>query len=421
MQSAPKRVLIIEDDASIAQIIRILLEEAGHEVVHATDGQAGLDRAARERFDLFVLDLLIPRVHGYEVIQRLRASFRTRRVPIVVLSAKAYPPDQRKAMEVGADAFLAKPFEVDALTALVQRLLDTVRVRFWGVRGSIATPGPDTVRYGGNTPCVTVEWGRSLLILDAGTGIRPLGLTLQAEAAGQPLDLKMLITHTHWDHIQGFPFFVPAYVPGNKLEIHGPHSVDKPLEKVLRGQMDHAYFPVSLGDMAADIRVHEVREPSFQLGDFKITAQYVNHPGVTMAYRIEAGHAVVTYATDVEPYRTLLARDDDAGRSAEYGDDRDGDLMNLIRGADLYIADAQYTEADYRTKRGWGHSCYLDAIQLGARAGARRIALFSHDPMHDDAAIDRKVEDARRVAREQGLAMDVIPAIENEVIELPPA
>jgi len=273
------------------------------------------------------------------------------------------------------------------------------------------------VRYGGNTPCVTIERGRDLLILDAGTGIRPLGVALQAGARGKPLDLKMLITHTHWDHIQGFPFFVPAFVPGNRLEIHGPPSLDKPLEKVLKGQMDPEYFPVALGDMAANIEVNEVREPNFQAGVFSVQATYVNHPGVTMAYRVTVGDQSVVYATDTEPYRRRLpGAEGEDSVATEYANGRDGMLIDFVRGADLYIADSQYTPDDYRMKRGWGHTCYPDVVEVALAAKAKRVALFSHDPMHDDDAIDKKVAHCKELA--EGQDLEVIPAIEGEAIEL---
>jgi len=418
--SEKAHILVVEDDDTVRRLVTTALTNAGYEVQAVPDGQAGLEAAMACRPDLVVSDLLTPRMHGYELIAQLRAHPGTRRVPVIVLSGKAYVADQRKALEMGATAFLAKPFREVELLRAVGRVLDVPRVHFWGVRGSIATPGRDTVRYGGNTPCVTVERGRDLLILDAGTGLRPLGVALQAEAGGKPLDLKMLITHTHWDHIQGFPFFVPAYVPSNRLEIHGPPSLDKPLEKVLRGQMDPEYFPVALGDMAAKLEVHEVREPNFSLGPFEVESIYVNHPGVTMAYRIRIGDKIITYATDTEPYRRLVPGADN-GKDPEaeaYATERDLRLQGLVEDSDLYIADSQYSPADYETKRGWGHTCYRDAITLAIAARAKRVALFSHDPMHDDNAVDRKLAECRQMASESGAPLEVLAAIEGESIDL---
>jgi len=423
--SETQRVLVIEDEEALRDLLQDILEEEGFVVDVAQDGLAGLEAAERQTPDLVITDLLTPRMHGYEVIRRLRASDRTRRTPIIVVSGQAYPTDQQKALDLGAQLFLVKPFRASALLAAVARVTHTLKVRFWGVRGSIAAPGPETIRYGGNTPCITLERGRDLLILDAGTGLRKLGLTLQAEATGRgPLDLDMLITHTHWDHIQGFPFFVPAYVPGNKVQVWGPPSMEKPLGKVLRGQMDPAYFPVGLGAMAAELTINEIREPEFQVGPFTVKAIYINHPGITMAYRVELDGMVVTYATDTEPYRTLLGWDDDETRHGEktaYGGKRDEELVAFAREADLYIADSQYTPSEYKQKRGWGHTCYTDAIQVALEAKARRVALFSHDPMHDDDMLDEKLAHCQRIAAEAGGELEVIAAIEGEHVTLEPA
>jgi len=412
---------VIEDEQDLREIFQLVLASGGYDVQVVEDGQQGLKAFQTFQPDVVITDLLMSRMHGYEFIRSLRAMPQGQRVPIIAVSGQAYPSDQRRAVELGACSFLAKPFKRNDLLGLVDGLLRTVRVRFWGVRGSIAAPGPETIRYGGNTPCVTIERGRDLLILDAGTGLRKLGVCLQAEAMGKPQQLHMLITHTHWDHIQGFPFFVPAYVPGNRLDVYGPPSVEKPLEKVLRGQMDPAYFPVALGDMAADVHVHEVRDPNFQVGPFKVSAKYVNHPGITMAFRIELDGTTITYATDTEPYRFLLAdRHQPDADMAGYGGRRDAELVNFAADADLYIADSQYTPEEYEHKRGWGHTNYLDAVEVALAARARRVALFSHDPMHDDAMIDEKLRRCQEVATQRGGRLEVHAAVEGMALELSP-
>lgn len=420
MQTEPRRILVVEDEELIRTVLITALESAGFEVLAVDDGQSALEALDSFRAELVLVDLMMPRMHGYELIQRLRAAPRTHRLPVLVMSGKPYAADQRKAIELGGTAFISKPFSPTALVALVRGILDSTRVRFWGVRGSIATPGPETVRYGGNTPCVTIEHGRDLLILDAGTGLRKLGLTLHAEAAGRPLDLLMLITHTHWDHIQGFPFFVPAFIPGNTLHVMGPPSIDKPLEKVLRGQMDPEYFPVALGELAAAVRVDEVREKSFSIGPFQVESHYVNHPGVTMAYRIQIGGHIITYATDTEPYRTLLTEErSQVHEELAYAENCDRQLVDFARGSHVYIADSQYSPEDYVVKRGWGHTCYEDAVSLGMAAEVERLVLYSHDPMHDDAAIDRKLARSRQMVADAGSSVEVFAAVEGECIDLP--
>jgi len=423
LPNRPHRLLVIEDDPGLRDVFRLALETAGYEVEVVEDGGAGLSAAFERQPDLVITDLLTPRMHGYEFIRRLRATPHGVRMPIIVVSGQAYATDQRRAIELGACGFLPKPFQRQQLLDIVKRSLSQVRVRFWGVRGSIAAPGPETIRYGGNTPCVTIERGQDLLILDSGTGLRKLGVCLQAEAKRTPQHIRMLITHTHWDHIQGFPFFVPAYVPGNRLDVYGPPSVEKPLEKVLRGQMDPAYFPVALGDMAAEIVVHEVREPEFDVGPFRVSAMYINHPGITMAFRIDIDGVVVTYATDTEPYRFLLAdrNADPESELADYGGKRDGELARFAANADLYIADSQYSPEEYNMKRGWGHTCYTDAVELAMAAQARRLALFSHDPMHDDDMVDEKLRRCKELVASRGSDLVVHAAIEGQSIDIEPA
>jgi len=415
-----RRVLVVEDEPDVREVITEILKRAGYEVEPTADGRTAVTRARQDLPDAVVLDLMIPGLHGFEVIQHLREDETTQDIPIIVLSAKPYPADQRKALMMGANQFLLKPFEPRRLVAAVGREFERTKVTFWGVRGSIAVPGAETVHYGGNTPCVSVEHDDTMLILDAGTGIRRLGLRLHRLARGKPLKVHLLISHTHWDHIQGFPFFVPALIPGNDIAIYGPPSVEKPLDKVLRGQMDPQYFPVALGDMAAKIHVTELRGEPFEIGPFRVSYGYLNHPGVTLGFRIEVDGRVVVYAPDNEPYRHLLARlaSEDGADAALYGRHRDNGLVSLFADADLVIADAQYTPDEYKTKMGWGHSCYLDTVEVAMAARARRLALFSHDPMHDDESVDRKLAHCRQVVAERGSALEVIASMEGLVVDL---
>lgn len=413
------RILLIEDDPVFRELTAATLEQAGYDVALAEDGATGLALARSDSFDAIVVDLMMPRMHGFEVIQRLRSHYQTFRTPLLVYSAKIYESDQRKVIALGADGFLQKPVSAESLQAALSEALKCVKVTFWGVRGSVAAPGPETVRYGGNTPCVTIDYDGRTLILDAGTGIRKLGLVLQAEAKEKPIDLDLLITHTHWDHIQGFPYFVPAYLPRNTVRVHGPRSLSKPLDKVLRGQMDPEYFPVALGDMAANIIVQDVRDEVIDLGAFQVRHTFMNHPGVTLGYRIEVGGVAIAYATDTEVFTRLLQHTmDDKDQAAGLGRRMDDDLAKLVNGADLYIGDAQYTPEEYTGKVGWGHSSCEDAVRLAVHSGAKRFALFSHDPMQDDEAVDKKVAQCKTLVQELDGTTEVFGAYEGQTIIL---
>jgi phosphoribosyl 1,2-cyclic phosphodiesterase len=294
-----------------------------------------------------------------------------------------------------------------------------MQIRFWGTRGSIAAPGPETTTYGGNTSCVEVRCGTQIIIFDAGTGIRALGLSLMKEFAGRPLTIHLFISHTHWDHIQGFPFFLPAYLPTTTIHIYGSQGQGRPLEKVLRGQMDTDYFPVALGDMNSILHVHEFKGKPFQIGEAAVAAMYLNHPGMTLGYRVTHAGSSVVYATDNEPFeQTLphLGHRAEAGR--DFGQRLDAELVRFIAGTDLYIADAQYTDEEYPARIGWGHSSIGATVEVAAEARVRALAFFHHDPLHDDTTVAAMEAAAQGLIAARGSAVHCFAAREGQVLEI---
>jgi len=282
-------------------------------------------------------------------------------------------------------------------------------VKFWGVRGSIPAPGPRTNRYGGNTPCVEVRCGEALFVLDAGSGIRELGNALMA--AGKPVKLHLLISHTHWDHLQGFPFFTPLYVPGNVLHIYGPQGADGTLETVLAGQMTLPYFPVLLSEAQSEVHFHELDVGEHVIDGVKVTTIFANHLGIALAYRLEWGGKSLVYLCDNEPCGSLAG-------SVQEPPPIDPRLAEFARDADLLIADAPYDAEEYQQRRGWGHGSVDDVVRVALDAGAKRLALFHHDPAHDDDAIDRLVAQARDAIAASGAAMECFGAQEGQTVEL---
>ena len=248
-----------------------------------------------------------------------------------------------------------------------------MQITFYGVRGSIASPGPETAAVGGNTSCVEVMCGAERIILDAGTGLRKLGDRMMAEGK---LEASMLLSHQHWDHIQGIPFFVPAYVPSTKLEVFGGINGVMSLRETLSHQMTAPVFPVRLDELGAQIELCEVRSGGkFLIGDAQVTALKVNHPGGCFAFRIDYDGRSVVYATDTEHYACV-----------------DPALRTLAAGADVLIYDAQYTPEEYRgdtgrSKVGWGHSTYVAGAELARSAGVGKLVLFHHDPSRTDAKV----------------------------------
>lgn len=275
-----------------------------------------------------------------------------------------------------------------------------LKVRFWGVRGSIPTPGPATVKVGGNTACVEVRCGSDLVILDAGTGLRLLGLALLQE---MPVRAHLFYSHVHWDHIQGFPFFVPAFIPGNSFKLYGMINVSGTIEETLSGQMNYPSFPVRLSEMGASIAFHDLREGErIDLpGGGVVTNARLNHPSGVLAYRIEHAGRSVVYATDTEHYAIT-----------------DPKLAKLARGTDVLIYDATYTPDEYAgksdglPKTGWGHSTNIEGARLAKELGVGRLVLFHHDPSQSDEAVEEKERAAR------ALFPETIAAREGLVIEL---
>jgi CheY-like chemotaxis protein len=259
-----------------------------------------------------------------------------------------------------------------------------MRIRFWGTRGSIPKPGPATVRYGGNTSCVEVRLDDTLIVLDCGTGAHELGQQILASSPG-PVRGHLLITHTHWDHIQGFPFFAPLFVPGSEWDIYAPRQLGRTLEEILGGQMQRTYFPVPLGDLAATIRYHELTEGMFELDAVRVSTRYLNHPAPALGYRLEANGVSVVYATDHEPHSR---HHPDARGEAARVHREDERHIEFLAGADLLIHDATYTLEEYPAKLSWGHTPAEWAVDFAVAAKARRLALFHHDPSRTDRAID---------------------------------
>jgi phosphoribosyl 1,2-cyclic phosphodiesterase len=256
------------------------------------------------------------------------------------------------------------------------RFQDQFKVRFWGVRGSIACPGQSTVRYGGNTSCIEMQVGGQRLIFDGGTGLRVLGQALTAE---MPVEAHLFFTHSHWDHIQGFPFFVPAFIPNNRFHIYGTVAPNgSTIEQRLNDQMLHPNFPVPLQIMGADLKFYNLGiGESVELGEVLIENALLNHPGEAIGYRVNWRGGSVAYITDTEHFPDRL----------------DENVLWLARNADLLIYDATYTDEEYYSEQisriGWGHSTWQEAVKVAKAANVKQLVIFHHDPLHDDSFMDQ--------------------------------
>ncbi len=290
-------------------------------------------------------------------------------------------------------------------------------VRFWGTRGSIPTPGRATYRYGGNTSCVEIRTDDSLFICDGGTGLRELGVDLMRRGTA-PISAHLLFSHMHWDHIQGFPFFAPAYRPQNHFHIYGTHPGDTRFHSLLSGQMRSAYFPVDFSELNAHVDATDLGPDGARLIDGVMVRCFEQkHPGLSYAYSLERNGRKVVYATDNEIDLTLAdptlpVREPNALRVIP------AKFIEFCRGADLLIADGQYTDTEYLKCTGWGHARATTVVDLAVQAGVRQVAIYHHDPMQSDRDVENKIETCRLRAARFGSPLFVFAAREGIEIKV---
>ncbi len=424
-------ILIAEDVNVIALIMTRALEKAGYKVDVARDGEECLRKALETAPDLVLLDIMMPKLNGIEVLKALRANPRTCDLAVVMCSAKDYKTERDATAQLGVIDYFVKPVvpellvervgtilarssrevaksgaaERDAAVETYLPVLDTTRARFtlWGTRGSTPTLGGRFQRHGGNTSCMSFTCGDELLIFDAGSGIRDLGMEIMASKIRK---LHLFITHTHWDHIQGFPFFVPAYVPGVEISIYGSIGFGKNLEAIFRGQLDRDYFPVQMEDMRSNLQFHNLPDTPIQIGGAKITWEFAHHPLPTVGYKIEAVGRTLVWMPDNEflqgytgaPH-ALTCQDSIVAPFEK--------TIAFLSGVDVLIHEAQYTPDEYLKKIGWGHCSVPNACLLMKLAGVRRWIVTHHDPNHDDVFLEKKLNLTSQILAEIGHSMPV--------------
>lgn len=303
-------------------------------------------------------------------------------------------------------------------------------MRFWGVRGSVPCPGPKTVKYGGNTACLELRFGEEdrLVVIDAGTGIRELaGHVMKSDLPKGPIKTELFLTHTHWDHIMGFPFFIPIFVPNTELKVFGPVTYEEDtLDKIVGDMLTYRYWPVRLTELAAKIEYFNLKEGSQDLGGgLWLTTKYLNHPILVLGYRFEYRGKVFCTAYDTEPFSNVFdvspddpSYDEEAVKEGALAAQEENDkVARFFQGADILIHDSQYTHKEYiSSKLGWGHSSFEHAVNVAHKAGVKKLLLFHHDPDRSDAELEL-IEKKIQAAAGGKTSMEVMIAREGMTVE----
>ncbi|MEI8093519.1 MAG: response regulator [Spirochaetales bacterium] len=433
----PKKILIAEDVESLANLMRFLLEEEGFTVETVPDGEACLLVLGTFKPDLLLLDIMMPKVHGLEIIRIVKAFHQTRNIGVIVCTAKDYKTDRDRIEALGVSSFISKPFEPRAFVEVVRNFfspdrvtephaevlrqplnratyqpqIDRVksRITLWGTRGSTPVSHPRYIKHGGNTPCLSVQAGDAMIILDAGTGIRELGQWLLKSPVRK---VHLFIGHTHWDHIQGFPFFAPAFDPGFELHIYGAAGFGKNLKSVFQGQLDQDYFPVQLEDMRAKMEFHVLKDTSVKIGGLEVHWEFVNHPGAAVGFKLVSGNRSLAYITDNEFLEGFTGSPVGLTRNhpsvLPYRP-----IIDFVTGVDLLIHEAQYTPADYPAKITWGHSSLSNAALLAHLGEVKQWIITHHDPSYDDVALDENLLLTRQILDELGSSLPVSHAYDG--------
>ena len=399
------RFAIVDDSLDSATIAQVLLQEAGHEATVFTSPEEALRVIPRDAPDCVLLDILMPGIDGLEVCSRLKATVGLEVMKIVMCTSKSFEFDRRRAAAMGADGYILKPIRKESFFATLERVMASkIEMTFWGIRGTLPRPGRGTVRYGGNTSCVALEFPRGqLFVFDAGSGIKILGDHLMAR--GGRLEGKIFISHPHWDHINTLPFFSPLYVPGNEFEILGSSHGPTTMRDLVSAQMDGVYFPVTMREFGAKVDFRDLHEGSFAFGEITMDTMLLAHPGNCLGYRVGYGGRSICYVTDNELFPPS---------AAYYSEEYEQRLLQFVRGTDALIMDTNYFDEEYASKMGWGHSCVSQVADFAGRAEAKRLYLFHHDHGHDDDAIDRKVGIARDLLKDS--ATEVCAPTEGDAI-----
>lgn len=382
---------VVDDDPIVLKTMATLLKSAGYTVTTSTDSSEVISDIARKKPDCVISDLMMPEVDGLQLCQQVLGHKGLKNTKFIVVSAKAYEFDLKRSYVFGAHGYLRKPINPETFIERIERIIDDhIDMTFWGVRGTLPVSGDRYLKYGGNTSCVTLEFPRQqFFVFDCGSGIKNLGDSFLAQQR-KGLNAKIFISHPHWDHINAIPFFTPLYVQGNEFEVLGANQGDITMREIVSAQMEGVYFPITFSQFAARVYFHDLEEENLVVSDIEVQTKLLSHPGKCLGYRVNYNGRSICYITDNEMY---------VETSSFYNPHYEKRLAEFVEGADVLITDTTYTDEEYMTKEGWGHSCISKVVNLADTAKVKTLYLFHHDPDQDDDAIDQKLATARSMLK----------------------
>lgn len=409
------RILIADGSKEIAQKI-LKAPGAQHYIFEiATHGYEALSKIEQFHPQLIYLDLMLHEMHGIELLKKIRQNPHWKDIGVIIASSNPMIQNYHAAVKEGANYFLKKPFEIEFLIILFDRFFanelspdpfssnngdkaqissyfpklppSNSYIKFWGTRGSNPVSGTDYVRFGGNTSCLEIRYGEDLIIIDAGTGIRPLGYTLDTHRLKT---VHLFFSHTHWDHITGFPFFQPLYQSGVQVIIWSPIGFEKSTQELFTDMLAYAYFPVRIDDIKAKLVFKDLRDGHpVSIGDITIETHYAYHPGATLCFKIHVGGKTYGYATDNEMFLGYHGNPNAIGKDHPLIQAHES-IINFFKNCDYLIHEAQYPPQEYQKRVGWGHSSITNATLLVKYCNAKEWIVTHHDPNHTDEDLLKK-------------------------------
>jgi ribonuclease BN (tRNA processing enzyme)/DNA-binding NarL/FixJ family response regulator len=439
-----KRLLLADGSHELLLALQKTEEAKKYDISTATNAAECLDKLTKDQPDLLLVDLFLPGMHGIEILKKIRSSTRFDQMGVILSSSEAMSQNYYAALKAGANYFLTKPFPPSFFFSTVEKFFagtlhpesfasggssliegehcylpkryhPNEYIKFWGTRGSNPVSGPEYVRYGGNTACLEIRHGKDLVIIDAGTGIHPLGNSLLESDINT---IHLVISHTHWDHLTGFPFFNPIYHRDKTIYIYAPVGYERTTHELFTDMLAYAFFPVRLDDIQAKIIFCDLRDSeTITVGNIAISAHYAHHPGSTLCFKIHAGDKKVGYATDNE----VLMGYHGAPNAITKDDPRlepHQPLIAFFQDCDILIHEAQYTPIEYQTKVGWGHSSISNAAVLVKHTGVKDWIVTHHDPTHTDVDLYNKIHLHYDIMQECGIQCQVRMAFDGMTLSL---